>query len=88
MSSIKSWMVVVGLAISLCPLFGCSHKSCDDWYKDVVNQCCAGKANCTLTVDKSGFDNMCQPVDDQCGSSLSCSGTASGSTCDIQCSCG
>ena len=88
MRSLKSWMVAASLAASLSPFLGCSSKSCDDWYQDVVNQCCAGKSNCTTTVDKSGFDNMCQPVDDKCGSNLTCSGTPNGSTCTMQCGCG
>ena len=86
MSSTRSWMIAVGLAISLSPLFGCEGKSCDEWYKDVVKECCAGKANCT--VDKAPFDNMCKPVDDKCGNSLKCSGSASGASCAMQCGCG
>jgi hypothetical protein len=88
MRSNRSWMVVLGLATLLSPFFGCSSKSCDEWYKDVVNQCCAGKTSCSLTVDQTSFDNMCKPIDDKCGTSLTCSGTPSGSTCTVECSCG
>jgi len=88
MSAIKSSMFAVGIVAALCPLFGCNDKSCDDWYKDVVNQCCAGKANCSMSVDKTSFDNMCQPIDDKCGSSLTCSGTANGAICTMECGCG
>ena len=87
MSSIRSRMIVVGLAISLSPLFGCSHKSCDEWYQDVSKQCCAGAANCS--ANKSQFDSVCKQADDKCGSNLKCSGSSSsGTACTVQCGCG
>jgi hypothetical protein len=87
MSSIKSRMVGFCLAALLLPLFGCEGKSCEDLKKDVTNQCCAGKSNCTLD-NEAAFDSMCKQVDDKCGTNLTCSGSPSGATCVIQCGCG
>jgi hypothetical protein len=86
MSSIKSRIIVIGLATLLSPLSGCNGKSCDELRKDVTNQCCAGKASCSL--DESQFDSLCKQADDKCGSNLTCSGSPSGSTCMVQCGCG
>ena len=86
MISIRSRIIVIGLATLLSPLFGCAGKSCDELKNDVTNQCCAGKVGCTL--DTTGFDSMCQQADDKCGNSLTCSGSPSGSSCMIECGCG
>ena len=86
MSSTRSRMIAVGLAISLSPLFGCSHKSCDEWYQDVSKQCCAGQASCA--ANKSQFDSVCKQADDKCGSGLKCSGTPNGASCIVECGCG
>ncbi len=86
MNSIKSRMIVVGLATLLSPFFGCSGKSCDELRTDVTNQCCAGKAGCA--IDATEFSTMCKQADDKCGNNLTCSGSPSGSSCMVECGCG
>jgi len=89
MRSIKSWMVVVGLATLLSSALACGGKSCDELKKDVTNECCAGTVGCVMdTTSSAAFDSMCKEGEDQCGSSLTCSGSPSGAICTMKCSCG
>lgn len=87
MNRLRSWMIVVSLALVGAPLTGCDTKSCDEWIEQAESQCCAGKTNCTL-VNKSEVQTMCKTVEDKCGSRLECKASVVGASCTVQCGCG
>jgi hypothetical protein len=79
--------IAIGSILVLAQLLGgCAKKSCEELFKEVEADCCAGRSGCSLT--ESTFFQQCNEARDKCSSDLSCSGTQQSSTsCAISCSC-